>query len=203
MQRLRHIILFMIFSLLITGLAMAQRINFGLYATDGLVLTGIVSELDFNARKTIILAGDDPISILLSDDAAAALTITGRPDLDVTVTIDAPATLDLMSGQTTYSIPFSLGFAYSNLNSVTTESAKSQAIQVPAGFTTAVFPIWRRADGGPPGPPPTPDHTGYVQPADKTAYLFIYGTLGPVPGDSPVGLYEGEINITVSYSTYN
>lgn len=185
-----------------TGTVVAQRISFGLYASDGITLTPLgLGELNFNSKKTVIVVGDEAFSILLTDNAAAVLTITGRADLDVTVIIEAPATLDLVVGEDTYTIPLSLAFAYSNRGAVDETTAKTQAIQVPGGFSYAAFPVLRRSSG-PPGPPPTPDHTGYTQPTG-TAYLFIYGTLGPVPGNAAAGLYTGEINITVEYSTYN
>jgi hypothetical protein len=98
-------------------------------------------------------------------------------------------------------IPLNIGFAYSNMGAESESLAKTQALQIPQGFTSATFPVLRRSTG-PPGPPPTPEHNGYTAPT-ADAYLFIYGTLGPVPEDAAVGLYFGEINIHIEYSTYN
>jgi hypothetical protein len=193
----RHIILVVALGLLLTATAAAQRISFGLTATDDIVLTPLnLGELNFNDKQTVILAGQT-VSINLSDAAAAVLSIEGRADLDVTVTIDADPKLMLNSDN---GIPLTLGFAYSNLGNSQAEGAKTQAVQVPVGFTSVTFPILRRASGAP-APPPTPDHDGYVAPKG-TAFLFVYGTLGPVPAAAAAGLYTGNINIRVEYSTY-
>jgi hypothetical protein len=98
-------------------------------------------------------------------------------------------------------IPLTVSFAYSNMGAESESLAKTQSLQVPQGFSSATFPVLRRSTG-PPGPPPTPEYNGYVAPT-ADAYLFIYGTLGPVPEDASVGLYFGEINIHIEYSTYN
>lgn len=190
-----------IFLLFMSGsFAMSQNIRFGLYASDGIVLApGNVSELNFNSKQAVILGGNTVSIPNHLDEFAAILTITGRADLDVTVTIDVPVTLDLDVSNT---IPVSLAFAYSNLGAGTNVAvAKTQAVVVPAGFNSITFPVIRRASGAP-GPPPTPDHTGYTQ-SSGMAYLFIYGTLGPVPGGAAAGLYQGDINISVDYSTYD
>jgi hypothetical protein len=176
---------------------LAQSISFGLYATEGIILsTGSVDELNFNSKQTVIIAGST-VTISLTDNSAAVLTITGRADLDVTISIDASATLDLDNDN---KIPVSIGFAYSNLGAISESEAKTQAIEVPAGFTSATFPMLRRA-GGPPGSPPVPS-AGQSMPTAIT-HIFIYGTLGPVPDKASVGDYLGEINIHVEYSTYN
>jgi hypothetical protein len=186
-----------IFSLLLAAPVLAQRISFGLYATEGIVLsTGSVDELDFNSKQPLIVAGST-VTISLIDNSAAVLTITGRADLDVTISIDAPATLNLDDDN---SIPLSIGFAYSNLGLITESEAKTQAVEIPAGFNSATLPMFRRA-GGPPGPPPTPSG-GQTLPT-ITTYIFIYGTLGPVPAGSSAGDYTGEINVHVEYSVFN
>lgn len=197
-KSLQHIILFATGLLLFAGPLAAQRISFGLYASDGITLTPLgLGELNFNEKQTLILSGNT-VQILLNDEAAAVIAIEGRADLDVTVTIDADQTLELNIEN---EIPLAIGFAYSNLGAGTEEIARAQAIQVPSGFTSATFPVYRRATG-PPGPPPTPDHAGYIQPSG-VAYLFIYGILGPVPAGAAVGVYLGNINVYVTYSTYN
>jgi len=185
---------------LASGKSVAQRISFGLFADDDLILTpGAVDELNFNSKQTVIIPGNTVSIPNHQDEFAAVIAIDGRADLDVTVTIDAPATIDL---DVDNKIPITIGFAYSNLGAGTNVTlAKTQAVAVPAGFNTATFPILRRL-ASTPGLPPTPDHNGHVQPTGK-AYLFIYGTLGAVPGNAAAGLYTGDIAITVEYSTYN
>jgi hypothetical protein len=184
--------------LVMAGSLCAQHISFGTWAGPGLTLTnGTPQDLNFNDKTPIIITGNNQsVTISLNDGEAAVLTIEGTEYLDVTVTVDAPPTLDL---DATNHIPINIGFAYSNLNPTDIATAKTQAVEVPAGFNTATFPILRRTSG-PPGPPPTPPYEGYVPPK-KTAYLFIYGTLGPV-GNVNAGLYDGTINVRVEYTTF-
>jgi hypothetical protein len=177
----------------------AQHVSFGTWATGDLVLTrGNPETLDFNHKTQVIRPGiNQSVTVSLQDAEAAVLTIEGTEYLDVTVYIDAPVTLDLDPSN---KIPFGVRFAYSNLNPADVTTAKLQAIEVPPGFNTMTFPILRRING-PPGPPPTPPSSGYTPPR-KMAYLFIYGTLGPV-GNVDAGLYEGTVNVTVEYSKFN
>ncbi len=179
------------------GKGAAQRIQFNLYSGSGIDLnTGTVDELNFNDKQTVITSGD-MVQILLLDPATAILTITGRSDLDVSVTIDAPPTLDLDAGN---KIPLQLRYAYSNLGAVDENQAKTQAVEIPQGFSRITFPLRRRV-AGPPGPPPTPEHAGYSGP-QATAYLFIYGNLGIIPSNAAAGLYTGDISVSVTYEEY-
>ena len=177
----------------------AQHISFGTWAgSDILITTGVPGDLNFNNKTQVINPGiNQTVTINLHDQEAAVLTIEGTEYYDVTVSIDAPPTLDL---DATNKIPFHMRFAYSNLNPADVTVAKNQAVEVPASFNSATFPIFRRVNG-PPGPPPTPPSSGYVPPR-KTAWLFIYGSVGPV-GSVDAGLYEGIINITVEYTKFN
>lgn len=194
---MRHITFLMLFSITLTGSAMAQQIKFGLYATDNIDLSkGSIEELDFNAKQALILAGST-VNISLTDNAAAVLVLTGRADLDVTVTVTSPATLDLDAGN---KIPLALRYAYSNKGASDESTAKTQAVEVPAGFTSITFPILRRASG-PPGAPPAPNHSGASYPT-ATSYLFFYGILGAVPAGAAAGEYSGSINVYVEYSKY-
>ena len=196
-QSIRHSILLFTFILLMTGYVAAQRISFGLYATDNIVLTPLnTGALNFNDKQSVILSGST-VTINLTDNAVAILTIEGQADMDVTVTIDAPTNLDL---NVTNTIPLAIRFAYSNTGATTDITARASAIEVPAGFTSITFPIKRRASGLP-LPPPTPSQTGYTGPTGTT-YLFIYGTLGQVPVNVAAGNYTGNINIHVEYSKY-
>ncbi len=175
-----------------------QHIHFGLFATEGITLAkGSVNELNFNSARQWIIVGGPAVSIPLLHEGTAVFAITAQRDLDITVTIDAPTIVELDANN---SIPISIRFAYSNLGAVDEATAKSQAVEVPAGFTAATFPILRRA-AGPPGPPPTPPHAGYQAPMG-TAYLFVYGTLGNInlPSNIRSGLYGGTINIHITYA---
>lgn len=194
-QTIRHTILLLACSLLLSGTVMAQRISFGLYATDGIVLTDL-TELNFNTKQQIIIGGET-VPVSLTDDGVAVMSITGRTDLDITVTIDAQMTLDL---DATNTIPLVIRFAYSNTGASNDTDAKMTAIEVPIGFTSVTFPVKRRTSGLP-APPPTPNYAGYVAPT-ATAYLFVYGTLGPVPANAAAGMYTGNINIHAEYAKY-
>lgn len=195
-HRIRPFALLVVGSILFTGNVLAQRVNFGLYAKDDLVITKSGSgELNFNSKEHIILA-NQTVTINLVDNETAVMSIVGRLDQEITVTIDAPATLDLDPSN---KINLAVKFAYSNTGASTEAMAKGSAIEMAQGFTSATFPIIRR-DTGRPAPPPTPAHGGYSAPTG-TAYLFIYGTLGAVPYNAKAGIYTGDINIHVSYSS--
>ena len=193
------LILIALFVIGITMKTEAQHVSFGTWANDDIIITkGTPESLNFNDKTQVINPGiSQTVTINLNDPQATVLTIEGTEYLDVTVYIDVPATLDLDASN---KLPVNFRFAYSNLNPADVITAKTQAIEVPSGFNTATFPIVRRING-PPGPPPTPPSSGYTPPRKK-AYLFIYGTLGPV-GNVDAGLYEGTVNITVEYSKYN
>lgn len=194
----RYLLGFLILALMQAVQAYAQRISFGTYATDDIVLTALgTGELNFNNKQPMIKSGD-VITINLTDNSTAVLSVTGNRHLDVTLTVEAPTVLELDASNT---IPLVLRFAYSN-QGLAESSAKAAAVEVPLGFNSATFPLQRRAPGTPPPPPPTPGHGGYTAPT-ATAYVFIYGTLGTVPGNAAAGLYSGQINIRVEYSTYD
>ncbi len=194
-KRIHTLVLFLVSNLLLTGNALGQRISFGLYTTENIVLTPLGSgDLNFNTKQNILLSGQT-VTINLVDDATAILTITGRLDQEITVTIDAPSTLDLDVSNT---IPLAVKFAYSNTGAATEVLAKLSAVEVATGFSSATFPILRRASGLP-APPPTPGHSGYVAPTG-TAYIFIYGTLGVIPSNAAAGIYSGNISVHVSYA---
>ena len=192
-----HSILLLTFTFLLAGNLTAQRISFGLYTSDDIVLTPLnLGVLNFNDKQPVILSGET-VTINLADNAVAIMTITGRADMDVTVLIDSPTSLDL---DVSNKIPLAIRFAYSNTGASTDITAKSSAIEVPAGFTSVTFPIKRRTSGLP-APPPNPTQTGYSGPMGTT-YLFVYGTFGQVPVNSAAGNYIGNINIHVEYSKY-
>jgi hypothetical protein len=175
----------------------AQRINFGTFASEGIVIQNLVPQgLDFNlAAGGVLVAGSNQtVQVSLMDDETVVLEILAQADLDITVQIEIPAFLMLNVSNT---IPVSLNLAYSNMGAVDIMTARSQAVLLPAGFLTFTIPVIRRSSGAP-GPPPTPSHQGYTAPT-ASAYLFIYGNLGPI-GNIDAGQYDGLINVTVSYT---
>lgn len=191
----RHLTL-LIFNILLLGSgAFAQRVSFGLYAANGITLETIDNVLDFNAKKAVILAKDN-VTIDKNDPYSAIIKISGRLDQDVTVTISTSG-LNLNASH----IPLFLRFAYYNsvVGTPPVSIIRSSAIELPNGFTSATFPLNKRASGGP-APPPTPNSAGIVK-AQGDAYIVVYGTLGPVPDIPEIGSYNGDINIHVEYST--
>jgi len=177
----------------------AQQINFSTFAGSGITLTANPDVLSFNSVSGPILRNTgETISVTLAVGEPAVIAISGQADLDVTVTIDAPDYLVLDGG--TDQIGVAIQFAYSNQGSANASAAKLVAVEIPGTFNTATFPLKRRTSGTR-AIPPTPRHSGYTPPT-TTAYLFIYGSLGPV-GDVGAGSYLGVINVTVEYSTYD
>jgi len=187
--------------------SIGQRINFGLFATDGITLsTTAHDELNFNQKAGVIVPGFEGISIIKTDEESVILEIEARIDLDINVIIDADPFLILLVGEDEHQIPLSVSFAYHNVGlgvfeTLPQETIKDQSLEVPAGFNTATFAM-RRRTGGPPTPPPTPDHVGHTQPMGKS-YLVIYANMGQVPLNAPAGLYEATINVRVEYATYH
>lgn len=179
--------------ILLADTGMAQRVSFGSYASEGITLSSSEG-LNFSQKQNIILAGQT-VSINLMDNETTALEIYAQANLDVTVFIDAPATIDKDGSN---KIPLALRFAYCNQGRIDENSAKISSIEVPAGFSSITFPVLRRASGAP-APPPTPNHVGYSAGRAK-AYLFIFGMLGPVPANAAVGLYTGIVQVRVEYA---
>lgn len=92
-------------------------------------------------------------------------------------------------------IPLEIRFAYANNgyanNNTVWQNAIYDAIEVPAGSRYASFPISRMAR-------PKLKHANREVPLER-AFLFFYGSLGPVaPGDNlPSGVYETSITVYV------
>ena len=171
-QRWSMLLLLIVF---ISGQAAAQKISFGVYTTSAIALTKS-GDISFNAKYPIIAGNSDSmVTIALGDNEAQYVQIVGDATRDITITVTAPAYLTVGTGS---QIPFACKFAYSNRGSLTEAAARLSAVEVPAGFTSITLPVFRRASGAP-APPPTPAHGGYTPPS-ATAYLFLYGTLGPV-----------------------
>lgn len=148
-------------------------------------------DLDFG----LVIMGQGLTEIELNSDDVAILTIEGVRYFDVFVSVDAPGFIYLdgvVTGDANKRIPLTVQAAYANRGSDNT----GPGFRIPFAGTTARFPIFRRGSG-PPGPPPTPPHSGYVPPRE-TAYLFIYGSIDVQTG-LLAGSYESTITIEVSY----
>jgi hypothetical protein len=197
-KRVGMLVLLMVFEI---HHGIAQKINFGAYTTSqDISLTASSTYLNFNNQQPILVCNSNTtVTIALSDNEAQNIKIIADASRDVTVTITSPAYMIIGSGGGGNQIPFTCSFAYSNIGAADASTAKLSAVQIPAGFTTITFPVLKRS-AGIPLPPPTPAHGGYTAP-NATAYLFIYGKLGPI-GNVNAGNYTGIINVSVNYTTY-
>ena len=175
----------------------AQRINFGAYTTSQGLSATVSGTLNFNAKQPVIVSNSNAsVTIALNESECQWIEILGDATRDITITITADPNLTIGAGGPGNEIPYACRFAYSNLGSPNASTAKGVAVEVPVGFTSITLPILRRTSGAP-APPPTPAHGGYAAP-HATAYLFIYGTLGPV-GNVAAGYYTGTVNVHVQY----
>jgi spore coat protein U-like protein len=198
---MKHWRMLVLLSVCVVRLGVAQKINFGAYTTSqGISLVTSGTALNFNDKQPIIVSNyNTTVTIALTDNETQYIQIVADATRDITITISAPLYMITGGGGTGYQVPFTCSFAYSNLGSADAATAKNSAIQIPAGFTAIPLPVLKRA-AGVPAPPPTPAHGGY-SPPQATAYLFLYGTLGPV-GNVSAGSYTGTINVTINYTTY-
>ena len=172
--------------LLITTAAplQGQAIQFSLFVSSALDAT---KQQDLNFDE--IFSGAGNVQINLGDAGMGVFSITGNKEMDIIVTLSAPAVLT-NTGPSTDTIPFTLEFAYAN------QGADDIFDAIVGTGGTARFPILRRAGGSPPGPPPTPENAGYT-PADATAYIYIYGSM--TVGNVDAGVYSGTVTLTVEY----
>jgi hypothetical protein len=170
--------------------AAAQKINFGAYTTSqGLTLT-VNGGLNFGN----IITNGPAVTIGLYDNCGY-VQIVGDATRDITIVFQTTTNLSYGANQ----IPFTCQFAYSNTGATDVNTAKANATVLPSGYTAITLPMLQRS-GGVPAPPPTPAHGGYTAPS-ATAFLFLYGTLGPI-SSVPSGTYTGMVNVYVDYTTY-
>jgi len=185
----------------VSQISMAQRISFSTWTgSDDIMLMPEVtgSNLNFNLKQPIITSGTS-VNINLADNQAIAFSIEAPENFDLNVDVDAPMFLTFVDDPL-ITIPFQVKVAYNNTMPGNELAGKAGAIELPAGFTNVTFPVNRRMSGIP-GPPPTP-LTGTEVRTKSTAYIYIYGSLGPV-GTVPAGNYSAEITINVSFTNYD
>jgi len=179
----------------------AQRISFSTWTgSDDIILNSVMAgpELQFNMEQPIITSGTT-VNINLASNQTIAFRIEAPENFDLTVDVDAPLFLTF-EDDPSKTIPFQVKLAYNNMLPGNELAGKAGAIELPIGFTNVTFPVNRRTSGAP-GPPPTPA-TGTESKIKGTAFIYIYGSLGPV-GTVPAGNYSAEININVSFTSYD
>jgi hypothetical protein len=183
--------------------AMAQRINFSTWTgSDEITISPVLANpnLNFNLKKAAISANSPAVTINLIDNQSVGFQIQAPDGYDLTVEVDAPAflALDGVGTAPEEQVPFRLAMAYNNQAAVDELTAKSTAVELPTGFYNVTFLVNRRT-AGVPGPPPTPNSGTYVR-SRSTAWLFLYGELGPV-GPVNAGNYFAEIIINVYFTS--
>ncbi|MFN3761278.1 MAG: hypothetical protein ACK4SF_18855 [Algoriphagus aquaeductus] len=183
--------------------ALAQRINFSTWTgSDDITITPVLASpnLNFNLKQPNIRVNSPAVAINLSDQQTVAFRIEAPEGFDLTVEVDAPVFLSLNGTESDAdkTVPFRVALAYNNLQAGDEMSAKAGSVQLPTGFNTITFPVNRRLSGAP-GPPPTPVSGNYTRPK-STAWLFLYGELGPI-GQIQVGQYSGDITVNVYFTS--
>lgn len=194
---------FLLILTLAPAMALGQRINFKPFVQGegiSLVVTDNPAGLNFNAKQSIIVVGDpNPVQINLTDNQTVVLEIEAPLDFDLTVEFVWSKNLSLGGLDTGIMVPFTLRYAYNNTGEFTDMERRVNAVEVPEMYHTVTLPVRRRRAGGPPLPPPTPEHDGYVRPKAKT-YFYIYGTLSGAPSNASSGNYSGTIEVNVNYA---
>lgn len=165
------------------SIAISQTIQFSVHVASTLDATK-----DQDLDLGMAISGSGITNVNLGDPGMGIFSITGNEELDIIVTLTAPANL-IHTGASTDVIPFTLEFAYANrgVNDV------NQAIAGTGGI--ARFQM-RGRDSGPAGAPPTPPSAHHT-PQDATAYIYIYGSMD-VQAIDP-GTYTGNVDIDITY----
>lgn len=187
--------------LLPTASTFAQRVNFKSFAQDELIDIVVAENpggLNFNRKQAFIPVGNStPVDVNINDLATVVLEIDAPLEYDLSFTFTSDNTL-AWEGGIGPTIPFQLRFAYNNTGESSDAQRRMNAVEVPVGFTTVTMPVRRRIAGAP-GPPPTPEHGGFVRPRGK-AYVYVYGQLGAVPSTANSGNYSGSVVLTVTHA---
>ena len=189
--------------------SLAQNISFRALAPEAITVTKQGSiDLEFDY---LVLDSDMTRSIAIDDiDRLAALAIDAPAHYNLTIYVDLTNGNKLILDGTNQDqwIPFTLQFAYANHGYPITETyltALADAVQLPAGFNSIIFPVNRRACGLP-LPPPTPEYFGNdLTDTKQRAFLFFYGSIGSTNAGHKVvaGTYETTIEVTIDFTNHD
>lgn len=200
---MRQLATYFLLLLLMQSTAQAQRINFKPYVQDETIDLVVVENplgLNFNNKQGIIVTNDpNPVTVEITDFATVVIEIDAPLDYDLTLEFTLPTYMSLGGADTGVFVPLQINYAYNNTGESSDAARRATAVQVPTLFNVVTLPVRRRQAGGPPGPPPTPDHAGYTRPRGKV-YVYIYGTLGTAPANASAGNYAAEIQLNVNYA---
>jgi len=175
-----------VFLILIPALGYPQTIQFSIYVEDELTASQ-ESDMQFDQ----VVSGQGLTQINPGDAGMGVFSITGNEDLDVIVTLDAPAQLTNTTSPSDIIPITEFSWAYQNNGAGMYNINRAKIVP----GNSARFQMKERT-GGPPGPPPTPQRSNYT-PTDVTAYIFVFGAIDV--GDVPTGLYAGTVTLTVEY----
>lgn len=177
-----YIIFLLVF--MAVGSSPGQAINFSIHVSSSLDATK-----DADMTFPQVFAGDGLTVIGLGDGGMGVFAISGNAELDVEVTLDAPANL-VHNSYPSQTMPLTLQFAYANTGVNDVNQAKTVT------GNTARFQLKERTSG-PAGPPPTPPNASHT-PEIVTAYLYLFGTIDVQQIAS--GNYGGTVNLYVQYN---
>lgn len=189
------------FILASVGSLQAQRLSFGSFVSDAINLTIVDNQagLNFNNKQRVIIVGDPTtVNVSLTDLQTVVVEVDAPIEFDINCELTFDRGLSLGGADTGIFVPLLVRIAYNNTGELSDVQRRMNAVEVPIGFSNITLPVRRRVSGAP-GPPPTPEHGGYVRPRGK-AYFYLYGTLGPIPNGIPSGTYLGDINLNLSYT---
>jgi hypothetical protein len=183
--------------------AEAQRVNFKSFVQDESIQVTLVNNpegLNFNLAKRVLEVNDPNVYLVnLFDFPTVVVEIDAPIEYDLTIELSLPSGITLGGLNVGTPVPVNLRYAYNNTGELSDAQRRTNAVEVPSVFNTLTLPVRRRRPGGPPLPPPTPEHGGYLRPRGK-AYVYFYGSIGPIPGGIPAGNYSAEIQMTINYA---
>ena len=184
-QRLQNLAKSIIILFAVISFVFPQSIQFSIYVDSELTAT---TEQDLNFGDFIIV-GQGLTEVNLGDSNMGKFRITGNEEMDIIITMVAPANLTRQEGGTDV-IPLTLNLAYNN------KGADNSAQAVTIAGSTVRIPMKARVGGRPAGPPPTPPHSGYI-PAEVDVFLYIFGDINV--GSVAAGSYTATVSITIEY----
>jgi hypothetical protein len=183
--------------------AEAQRVNFKTFVQDESIQVTQMNTpqgLNFNLAQRVLVVSDPSVySVALTDFPTAVVEIDAPIEYDLTIELTLPTGLTLGGSGDGASVPINLRYAYNNTGELSDAQRRTNAVEVPAVFNVLTLPVRRRRPGGPPLPPPTPEHGGYLRPRGKV-FVYFYGSIGPIPDAIPAGNYSAEIQMFINYA---
>jgi hypothetical protein len=196
-----HIILFLM--LMASFTTTAQRIGFEVRTGDGINILNSPEHLNFNRLNNLIMANSfEVITISLNDEFVTVIEIEAQAGRDITVEVNAPSYLALSGGKQSDNerINLDIRFAYSNSGNHSETEARLSAIEIPAGFSHATFPVKKRLSSQVTGLSQSRHYSGSTVNTERI-WIFVFGSLGPI-GKVRMGEYTAEISVIINYASH-